>query len=81
MKVRVCLRTLTFLGHRIDEEGLRPCPEKVCAVTKMATQQNTFAIRKFLGMVDQLANSHRSLQRKAKLYVICLKSKMRGHGD
>ena len=30
-------RSLTFLGNRIDEYGVRPCPEKVRAITEMAT--------------------------------------------
>ena len=46
-------RFLTFLGHRIDEYGLRPCPEKVRAISEMATQQNVSDIRRFLGMVNQ----------------------------
>ena len=45
-------QSLTFLGHRIDEEGLRPCPEKCCAITEMATLQNTSDVRRFFGMVN-----------------------------
>ena len=59
-------RSLTFLGHRIDEEGLRPCPEKCHAITEMATPQNTADIRRFLGMVNQLAKFSKASAEKSK---------------
>ena len=59
-------RSLTFLGHWIDEEGLRPCPEKCRAITEMATPQNTSDIRRFLGMVNQLAKFSKAIAEKSK---------------
>ena len=59
-------RSLTFPGHRIDEYGLRPCPEKVCAITEMATPQNVSDIRRFLGMVNQLAKFSQNIAEKSK---------------
>ena len=59
-------RSLTFLGHRTDEEGLKPCPEKVCAITEMSTPQNTSDIRRFLGMDNKLANFSQTIAEKSK---------------
>ena len=59
-------RSLTFLGHLIDEEGLRPCPEKCRAITEMATPQNTSDIRRFFGMVNQLAKFSKAIAEKSK---------------
>ena len=59
-------RSLTFLGHRIDEEGLRPCPEKCRAITEMVTPQNTSDIRRFLGMVNQLTKLSKAIAEKSK---------------
>ena len=53
-----------FLGHHIDEYGLQPCPEKVCAITEMATPQNVSEIRRFLGMVNQLAKFSQNIAEK-----------------
>ena len=64
-----------FLGHHIDEYGLQPCPEKVCAITTKCSD-----IRRFLGMVNQLAKFSQNIAVK-NLYVICSKSKIHGHGD
>ena len=54
-------RSLTFLGHLIDEHGIRACPEKVRAITEMATPQDIHDIRRFLGMVNQLAKFSRNI--------------------
>ena len=59
-------RSLTFLGHLIDEHGIRACPEKVRAITEMATPQDIHDIRRFLGMVNQLAKFSRNIAEKSK---------------
>ena len=69
-------RSLTFLGHLIDEEGLRPCPEKCRAITEMAAPQNTSDIRRFLGMVNQLVKFSKAIAEKSKPL-----RELLGHGD
>ena len=59
-------RSLTFLGNRIDEYGVRPCPEKVRTIREMATPQNVSDIRRFLGMVNQLAKFSQNIADKSK---------------
>ena len=45
---------LVFLGHLIDNEGIRPDPEKTTAITQMQAPTNVPELRRFLGMVNQL---------------------------
>jgi hypothetical protein len=45
---------LKFLGHLIDEEGIKVDPEKTIAIEKMATPTNVPELRRFMGMVNQL---------------------------
>ena len=44
----------TFLGHLVDQEGIRADPEKTSAVTKMKPPMNISELRRFMGMVNQL---------------------------
>ena len=45
---------LTFLGHVIDENGIRPDPEKLAAITKTQPPTSIMELRRFLGMANQL---------------------------
>ena len=45
---------VTFLGHRINEEGIQPDPDKVAAIWEFHTPQSVGDVRRFLGMVNQL---------------------------
>ena len=47
---------LTFLGHVIDENGIRPDPEKIAAITKMQPPTSVTELRRFLNMANQLDN-------------------------
>ena len=46
---------LEYLGHVIGEGGVRKDPRKVQAIKEFAPPENTKALRRFLGMVNQLA--------------------------
>ena len=59
-------RSLTFLGHLIDENGVRPCPDKVRAIAEMATPRNVSDIRRFLGIINQLAKFSQNIAEKSK---------------
>ena len=45
---------LKFLGHLIDQEGIRADPEKTTAITEFATPTTVPQLRRFMGMVNQL---------------------------
>ena len=49
------LKCIKFLGHIVDQQGVSANPDKVSAVTQMAPPQNITEVRRFLGMVNQLA--------------------------
>ncbi|XP_048759371.2 uncharacterized protein K02A2.6-like [Ostrea edulis] len=46
--------SVTFLGHVIDEKGIRVESQKVKAILDMRKPENVSDIRRFLGMVNQL---------------------------
>ena len=41
--------SFTFLGHRVDSDGLHPLPEKVEAIVKVSTPRNLKELKSFLG--------------------------------
>ena len=44
--------SVTFLGHRVDADGLHPLPEKVEAVMKAPTPRNVRELKSFLGLLS-----------------------------
>ena len=44
--------SVTYLGHILDEQGIRPHPNKVKAITAMPEPKNQGELRSFLGMVQ-----------------------------
>ena len=58
--------SVSFLGHIVDCEGIRPDPAKVLAIRKFATPACVGDIRRFLGMVNQLAKFSPNLAEKTK---------------
>ncbi|XP_011707937.1 PREDICTED: uncharacterized protein K02A2.6-like [Wasmannia auropunctata] len=51
-KCRFCVDRLKYLGHIVDEEGIRTDPEKTQAVTQWPTPQTVKQIRQFLGLAS-----------------------------
>ena len=45
---------LTFLGHLIDQHGIRPDPDKTSAIRSLSPPSNITKLRRFLGMTNQL---------------------------
>ena len=46
---------LTFLGHIVSSEGIKPDPKKISAITNMPTPTNKQELQRFMGMVNYLA--------------------------
>ena len=44
--------TVTFLGHTVDSEGIRPLPEKVNAINQFPLPASKLDIQRLLGMVN-----------------------------
>ena len=47
-------RSVKFLGHVIDADGIRPDPEKVEAITRYPAPTNVTELQRFFGMVNFL---------------------------
>ena len=54
---QVCISTgsVKFLGHVIDQEGIKPDPKKVQAIQDMEEPRSVSDLRRFLGMCNQLS--------------------------
>ena len=52
---------LKFLGHVIDQEGIRADPDKVTAITEMKPPTNVPELCRFMGMANQLGKFSSSL--------------------
>lgn len=50
-KCRFCESSVTYLGHRIDAEGLHPLEKNVDAIRLAPLPRNVVELRSFLGMV------------------------------
>ncbi len=53
-KCKFSRASIVFMGQVIDQEGIRPDPEKVRAIAEMKPPQSVPEVRRFLGMVNQL---------------------------
>ncbi|UYV75553.1 K02A2.6-like [Cordylochernes scorpioides] len=51
---------INFLGHILDEDGIRPDPAKIDAVAKMPAPTDVHGVRRFLGMVNHLGRKLRT---------------------
>ncbi len=54
-KCEFAVKSLTFVGDVLSEEGVRPDPRKTSAIVNMERPQNNEEVRRFLGMVTYLA--------------------------
>lgn len=54
-------RAVKFLGHLIDEHGIRADPDKTAAVRNMDTPKSITELRRFMGMVNQLGKFSRQI--------------------
>jgi hypothetical protein len=53
-KMELQLKEITFMGHRITENGLHSDPEKVRAIIEMPAPTNVEELRRYLGVVNYL---------------------------
>ncbi|UYV61375.1 hypothetical protein LAZ67_1004650, partial [Cordylochernes scorpioides] len=51
---------INFLGHILDEDGIRPDPAKIEAVARMPAPTDVHGVRIFLGMVNHLGRKLRT---------------------
>lgn len=54
-KFKFRLKSVSYLGHELSEDGLKPDLERVRAIVKMDDPTNKEELRRFLGMVTYLA--------------------------
>ncbi|KXJ30128.1 Retrovirus-related Pol polyprotein from transposon opus [Exaiptasia diaphana] len=57
---------VTFLGHVVDSNGIRPDPSKIKAIKDMAAPENIHELRRFLGMANQLSKFTSKLTETSK---------------
>ena len=55
---------MTFLGHTVDSEGIRPLPEKVGAIKQFSLPSSKLDVQRLLGIVNFY---HRFLPRLAHI--------------
>lgn len=55
-KCQFGLKSVTYLGHVIDEHGLHPSPEKVQAIKEAPRPSNVTELKSFLGFVNYYHN-------------------------
>ena len=53
-KLELRMKEITFMGHRITQDGLQPDPDKVKAILELNTPQNVEQLRRFLGIANYL---------------------------
>ena len=51
-KCQIGVPSLTFLGHRIDKDGICPLPERVAVIQSFPVPSSLKSLRTFLGMVS-----------------------------
>ena len=54
-KLKLKCEEITYLGHLIAKDGLKPDPEKIEAIQKMPKPTNGKAVRQFCGFVNYLS--------------------------
>ena len=53
---------LTYLGHKINRDGIHPTDERVKAIQNMPSPSDVTTLRSFLGAVSQLGRFIPNLQ-------------------
>ncbi|XP_044182111.1 uncharacterized protein K02A2.6-like [Acropora millepora] len=54
-KLQFKLKELKFMGTIISDQGMKPDPDKVAAITQMQPPENKAALLRFIGMVNYLS--------------------------
>ena len=53
-KCQFLQESIKFLGHVIDKNGIHADPEKTTTISNMKPPQSVSALRRFMGLVNQL---------------------------
>ena len=53
-KCKFSVNAVKFLGHIVDQDGIKADPDKTSAITNMKSPQNVSELRRFMGMANQL---------------------------
>ena len=64
-KTRIRVKEVTYIGHTLTADGLKPDTKKVEAIVKMPTPQSKEELQRFLGMIQYLAKFIPELSEKA----------------
>ena len=64
MKTELRKSEITFLGHILTSEGLKPDPEKIKAIVRMEPPKDVREVQRFNGMVNYLARFMPNLSEK-----------------
>ena len=64
MKTELRKSEITFLGHILTSEGLKPDPEKIKAIVRMEPPKDVKKVQRFNGMVNYLARFMPNLSEK-----------------
>jgi hypothetical protein len=54
-KCKFGVSEVSYIGHLLTKDGLKPDPTKVKAISEMPTPQDTEALHRFLGMINYLS--------------------------
>ena len=54
-KIKFKLDTVTYIGHQLTSNGVKPDPKKTDAIRKMPVPTNIKELKTFLGMVNYMA--------------------------
>ena len=54
-KCKFCVDSISYLGHKIDCEGLHPLPDKVNGITRASTPKSVTELKAFLGLMNYYA--------------------------
>ena len=74
-KLAIGVQTLTYAGHLLTDEGLKPDPQKVAAITHMPAPENKMQLKSFLGMMNYLTKFIPKLSAKSASLRELLKEK------
>ena len=74
-------RSVTYLGHIVDGEGLHPSPEKVMAIREAPAPKNVGELRSWLGLVGYYGKFVPQLSEKLKPLNLLLRRTRSGHGQ
>ena len=65
-KSKICKTEVTYVGHQLTQDGVKPSMEHVKAITEMPTPTDKSAVQRFLGMIGYVGKFIPNLSETAK---------------